>query len=72
MVLAFSSTSFSQERFKFGIKGGIGFWRLNNLQNSQNMVVLLFYSYPLGISLGFYVEDKLSENFSFTEIVISK
>ena len=42
MVFVFSSTSISQEKFKFGIKGGIGFWRLDIFTEYSNKVSQLF------------------------------
>ena len=62
LLFSFSTTSYTQEKFKFGVKGGIGFWRIISLQKSLNISQPIIYSYPMGFTLGFYSEKKLSEH----------
>ena len=65
-VSIFSTIGVSQEKFTFGIKGGIGFWRITSLEKSLNISQPIIYSYPIGYTLGFYCENKLSKHFSIT------
>jgi len=64
LVVIISSLSFSQEKTSYGVKGGIGVWKFASLQESPNMAPQIQYSYTVGYSLGFYVDNRLSEHFS--------
>ena len=54
-----TSTSISQDKLTYGLKAGIGFWRLMNLKSAP-----ICYSYPAGYSMGIYVENSLSKDIS--------
>jgi hypothetical protein len=60
----FSTDCFSQEKLKYGFKGGIGLWRFMSLENIPSTGNYPFYSYPLGFSVGFFIENELSTNLS--------
>jgi hypothetical protein len=64
VAVIFPSISISQDRFSFGVKGGIGSWRYVSLQESPNIGHPLNYSHPIGFTLGFYTETKILEHFS--------
>lgn len=59
LQIILTSSSISQEKITYGIKGGIGFWRLMNLKSDPKS-----YSYPVGYSMGVYVENSLSKDLS--------
>lgn len=63
-IIFYSNNCLSQEKFVYGIKSGAGVWQFMSLKNSPNSGVPLERSYPLGISLGFYIENILSNNLS--------
>ena len=67
-----TATCFSQEKLTYGIKGGIGFWRLVSLENSPASITPKYpiYSYPLGFSAGLFIENKLSEDFSIVSEIL--
>jgi len=46
------------EKFVFGFKGGVGWWKITSLGNGPT------YSYPLGFTLGIFLENRLSQQFS--------
>jgi hypothetical protein len=64
VTVIFPPISISQDRFSFGLKGGIGLWRFVSLQESPNITLPIVYSHPIGFSLGLYIENKLSDHFS--------
>ncbi len=64
IVSIFSTVCVSQEKFTFGIKGGIGFWQFKSLQSSQNIGHPIDYSYPPGFCFGFYIENKFTKHFT--------
>lgn len=63
LVLFFSTKNYSQESMIYGFKGGIGISSFMNLENSPSTTYEKYptYSFPLGFSLGFYIEKKISK-----------
>ncbi|MDP2035766.1 MAG: porin family protein [Ignavibacteria bacterium] len=59
LQIILTSTSISQDKLTYGLKAGMGFWRLMNLKSDPTS-----YSYPVGFSMGIYVEDSLSKDIS--------
>lgn len=66
----FSTTSFSQNKIKYGVKGGIGFWRFMSLNDIPKTGKYPIYSYPIGFSLGLFSDYKLSNEFSLVNEII--
>ncbi len=64
VLIILTTYCYSQDKLKYGTKGGIGICRFVSLKNSPNTGSPPDYSYPIGFSLGFYFENKLSSNFS--------
>lgn len=59
LQLILTSTSISQDKLTYGLKAGIGFWRLMNLKSNP-----INYSYPVGYSMGIYVENSITKDLS--------
>ncbi|MDQ7817430.1 MAG: outer membrane beta-barrel protein [Melioribacteraceae bacterium] len=64
VLIILNKNCFSQDKLKYGTIGGIGFWRFMPLTNNPNTGSTPDFLYPLGFSIGFYLENKLSPNFS--------
>lgn len=63
-IIFYSNNGLSQHKVIYGIKSGVGVWQFMSLKGKPNSGAPLERSYPLGISLGFYIENILSDNFS--------
>ena len=58
IVIVFSSSEFCQEKFSYGIKGGVGYWEITSLRGvAEN-------SFTLGFIAGIFLENQLPKNFS--------
>ena len=57
LIIGLSANSFCQNNFSFGIKGGVGFWKVSFEKGVD-------YSYPLGFTVGFFFENNISKKFS--------
>jgi hypothetical protein len=64
LLVMFSSPALSQEKMSYGINGGIGVWRMMALEESFRRINSLPSTYPIGYTLGLYVENPLSKQFS--------
>jgi hypothetical protein len=64
IFIGFSSYCFSQEKFSYGVKGGIGLWRFMSLETIPEVGEYPHYSYPIGFSTGLFFENELTKNFS--------
>ena len=61
-LITISVPSFAQKNFSFGIKGGVGFWRLTSFETPYYET--MDYSYQAGFSFGFFIEKTLSTRIS--------
>jgi hypothetical protein len=64
LPIMFSSPALSQGKTSFGIKGGVGVWRMMSLEESYYIPDKIPRIYPIGYTLGIYVEHPLSKQFS--------
>lgn len=62
LLIIFINSSFSQTQFSYGLKGGVGFWRLTSFETPYYET--LDYSYRAGFSFGLFIERSLSKKFS--------
>lgn len=64
LLVLISSSAVSQRKTSFGINAGIGEWRMLSLEESYRVVNTLPQSYPIGYTLGIFIEYSRSEQFS--------
>lgn len=70
IIIVFSSREFCQEKFSYGIKGGVSLWEFESLSGVQHVANLPETEYPVGYSLGFFIENELVPNLSVVNEVI--
>lgn len=56
----------SAQNLTYGIKGGMGFWKFMSLEDSPATISpkYPYHSYPVGFSLGFFIENQFNNHFS--------